>query len=223
MAGLIVMTSHFGVFALAFVFLIAFIAAIVGLIRPFKFLPQLKRWHYASLAALFFVLTGLTAPEPEKQVATAIPKAQPVAKPVPTKQAEPKPAPVSTAIADAEKTYPAIALPKGAPPAPVTGFCRDEMCEVTKVQFVNNDWPKAWAGDYQGQRNAAFCRATGCRGAVQIDHAEACAWRAVILARHPRESGDMDTASLKTDCAQLDAAATALAQLKAQDMERSIK
>lgn len=124
---------------------------------------------------------------------------------------EPKTAPVAkkwTAAqqAEAEAAFPQEKLPAGAPPAPTTGMCMLDMCDINKVQFVRRDWPKAWQGDYQGQRNVAFCRSTGCDGAVELNKVEACAWRSIILIAHVGATDDTDTTNLKTDCGALDEA-----------------
>lgn len=113
--------------------------------------------------------------------------------------------------AAAEAAFPLVKLPVGAPPPPVTGACLDRMCEANKVQFIRQDWPKAWQGDYQGQRNTAYCRSTGCDGAVTTNKVEACAWRAVILAAHVGATDDTDNNNIKRDCGALDEAEAALA------------
>lgn len=46
-----------------FVFFILFIAAMVGVFRPYKFLPQGKRWHYGLAAFASFMAVGFTAPK----------------------------------------------------------------------------------------------------------------------------------------------------------------
>lgn len=48
---------------MAFIFFIVFIAAMIGMFRPYKFLPQGKRWHYGLAAFLSFMAIGVTAPE----------------------------------------------------------------------------------------------------------------------------------------------------------------
>lgn len=107
---------------------------------------------------------------------------------------------ISVAKTEAEANWPKTPLPKGAPEAPITGACSDDICITTQVQFANSDWPKAWSGEYAPQRNAAYCRKTGCRGAVQVNVIEACAWRMLILASHTMEVDDTDTANFEMDC-----------------------
>lgn len=105
-------------------------------------------------------------------------------------------------------------LPKGAPEAPTTGFCTTESCEEYRVTFANRDWPDAWNGNYQGQRNVAVCRAMGCDGAVQINLVEACAWRSIIVEMQPEHTDDTDAENLKNDCGKLDAAGRITAERK---------
>lgn len=72
-------------------------------------------------------------------------------------------------------------------------------CEYTKTSWPE-DYRGAISGDYQGQRNVAFCLSTGCDGAIRINKILGCAWRFVIL-----ESGHLsvdmtDTSNLKYFC-----------------------
>lgn len=55
----------------------------------------------------------------------------------------------------------------------------------------------AYKGDYQAQRNIAFCLFTGCQGAVTVDKSLACAWRTVILAAATSEVDATDTSNLQ--------------------------
>lgn len=50
---------------MAYIFLIVFLAAMVGVFRPYKFLPDSKRWQYGLAAFLCFMAVGITAPEPK--------------------------------------------------------------------------------------------------------------------------------------------------------------
>lgn len=125
---------------------------------------------------------------------------------------------LAVAKKEAEAGTPDEPLRDGVPPAPLGMFCRTEYCEVTRVTFARQDWPRAWRGDYQGQRNAAFCRSDGCAGAVQIDKAEGCAWRVIIIQGNSLQADSTDTGNLKVFCSQLDAADRHLAAAKARDM-----
>ncbi|MCE1235713.1 MAG: hypothetical protein LWW93_05080 [Hyphomicrobiales bacterium] len=61
---------------------------------------------------------------------------------------------------------------------------------------------RALAGDYQSQRNIAWCWVDGCYGVEPIDDVQACAWRIVIAAaRHPKsDASDQD--NVRIDCDQ---------------------
>lgn len=133
-----------------------------------------------------------------------------------------KPTLDAKAIAEAEAVWPQEKLPAGAPPAPVTGLCMADTCEAMRAQFARRDWPKAWQGDYQGQRNVAFCRSTGCEGSVATNKVEACAWRSVILVAHVGETDDTDTRNLKSDCGGLDDAEATIATGTAKQIYEKI-
>lgn len=128
----------------------------------------------------------------------------------------------ATAAAEAAAMIPLEKLPAGAPPAPSTGGCAAELCEVDKASFVRRDWPKAWQGDYAAQRNVAYCRSTGCNGAVETAAAEACAWRSIIVVAHVGVANDTDTGNLKIDCGKLDDAGIAVAITSAENIHRRI-
>ena len=131
------------------------------------------------------------------------------------------PVPVPTPVTIEEAT-PQEKLPAFAPPAPLTGFCIVDGCEVQRKTFARRDWPKAWQGDYQGQRNAAFCRGHGCDGAVELNPVEACAWRVIILQAHVDESDQTDTSNFNIDCGKLDAPAQLIARQKAESIHERI-
>jgi hypothetical protein len=77
------------------------------------------------------------------------------------------------------------------------------ICQSQSTQCVSNQAEiiasakYAYKGDYQAQRNIAFCLFTGCQGAVIIDKALACAWRTVILAAATSEVDATDTSNLQ--------------------------
>ncbi len=48
---------------MANVFVILLIVAIIGVFRPYKFLPQVVRWHYGLAVFASFIAIGITAPE----------------------------------------------------------------------------------------------------------------------------------------------------------------
>ncbi|NBC35530.1 hypothetical protein GTZ99_03055 [Novosphingobium sp. FSY-8] len=149
-----------------------------------------------------------------------------------TSSAAPSPSPVEAEVSDAtlqqarteaEANWEQILLPKYAPEAPVTGLCQDAMCETTRVKFSRSDWPKAWRGDYQGQRNAAYCRTTGCDGAVIIDKIDGCAWRLVIGSMNAVAAQDVDASSLVSDCGRLNETSREMAATKADTYITMIK
>lgn len=61
---------------------------------------------------------------------------------------------------------------------------------------------RAMGGDYQSQRNIAWCFVDGCYGVEPIDDVKACAWRLVIAAaKHPKsDASDVD--NVRIDCDQ---------------------
>ena len=56
----------------------------------------------------------------------------------------------------------------------------DPLCDSMRAQFAR-EYPLAWKGNYEAQRNVAFCFTTGCDGAVRRDPILGCALRFVIL------------------------------------------
>jgi hypothetical protein len=129
---------------------------------------------------------------------------------------------IAKASEEAISNTPARTLAKDAPPPPILGSCQSKDCAFDQVAFVNREWPGAWAGDYQRQRNVAFCRKTGCNGSVEINRLEACAWRAIILEANAAKSDETDTDNLKIDCGQLDQAEAIAATKKAALIYRVI-
>jgi hypothetical protein len=114
------------------------------------------------------------------------------------------------------------------PPAEtyVRGFCPQsdmmDFCEHTLKSFPE-DYRKAIAGDYQGQRNVAFCLQNGCKGAVEKRAVLACAWRKVILASAHLEIGDTDFMSHRDACSNLGSAEHSVAVNQADAILRIIK
>jgi hypothetical protein len=74
-------------------------------------------------------------------------------------------------------------------------------CEVTKEAFLQ-DYVKAKAGDYQGQRNVAYLLNRG-QAPVRQNRIQGCAWRSVILASGHAQSDSVDTANLRIECSGL--------------------
>ncbi|ABE64051.1 conserved hypothetical protein [Nitrobacter hamburgensis X14] len=86
-----------------------------------------------------------------------------------------------------------------------TNQCDDgaDDCRASLAQFKK--WfPRAMRGDYQGQRNVAFCLSTGCDGAVTMRPLAGCAWRLLIVATGSKDVDQSDTLNMKRDCGKLD-------------------
>ena len=81
----------------------------------------------------------------------------------------PSEADLEVAQREAREVFEIVPLPEGVPAAPVSGWCSDTVCAVNQVQFAEADWPAAWLGDYDSQRNVAYCLISSCDGAVQIE------------------------------------------------------
>ena len=92
-----------------------------------------------------------------------------------------------------------------------------------QIRAYRAETARAMAGDYQSQRNIAWCFVDGCYGVEPIDDLRACAWRLVIAnAKHPKaDASDRD--NVETDCRQaLAPADLTLAIEKAQELFRKI-
>lgn len=151
--------------------------------------------------------------------------------PAPTNRTAQAPAEVKTASAseielaqkEARKAFKIRPLPNGVELPPITGSCSSTMCASSQVQFAEADWPAAWQGDYQAQRNVAFCLISGCDGAVQIDKSSGCAWRSVILALNSQSATDLDAANIETECGDLTPTQRQLAISKAQKIAAKVE
>jgi hypothetical protein len=117
--------------------------------------------------------------------------------------------------------------PIPSPDAHVMGFCTVKdadvpQCEAMIAEFTNKDWPKAWTGDYQGQRNVSFCMSTGCDGAVTENDVGGCAWRFVILGSGSPQVDSTDMANHETFCGRLSPVALATARAQADETMQAI-
>ncbi|TBW39041.1 hypothetical protein EYW49_07885 [Siculibacillus lacustris] len=63
-----------------------------------------------------------------------------------------------------------------------------------------DEMERAMAGDYQSQRNIAWCRFDGCDGVEPIDDAAACVWRLVIAAARDPRSDASDRENVEFYC-----------------------
>lgn len=97
-----------------------------------------------------------------------------------------------------------------------------EFCKSSQQQFIK--WfPRAWKGDYQGQRNVAFFLGRDSDGAVKPNPTLACAWRIVIIASGSPKIDNTDTANLRIDCNKLDPLEKEVATRQAQNIQRNIR
>jgi hypothetical protein len=111
---------------------------------------------------------------------------------------------------------------------PVPGLVEDlpqRVFDPTREQIAayRAEEAKAMTGDYQSQRNIAWCHVDGCYGVEPIDDVKACAWRLVIAAaKHPRsDASDVD--NVRIDCDQaLGPEDRAQATEKARDLFQKI-
>lgn len=80
-----------------------------------------------------------------------------------------------------------------------SGMSEKSWCEQG-IKTYRKWYPLALKGDYQGQRNVAFCLITGCDGAVTINKPLGCAWRAVILVSGSRQVDQGDVMNFDSHC-----------------------
>lgn len=78
----------------------------------------------------------------------------------------------------------------------------EASCKADRQQFAK-EYQEAYKGNYQAQRNAAYCLSTGCDGAVRQNKILGCAWRIVIVTSGSPKVDSSDTANLKHNCGQL--------------------
>lgn len=103
-----------------------------------------------------------------------------------------------------------------------TGTEIKDWCETSSAEFKK--WfPLAYEGDYQGQRNVAYCLLTGCSGAVMINPSLACAWRMVILLSGSSRVDETDQGNFRTACGTLDQARLETAKAQADRLRAMIQ
>ncbi|CAA0087591.1 Uncharacterised protein [Starkeya nomas] len=119
-----------------------------------------------------------------------------------------------------------LAQPAEVVELPLNGFyCAgaDEATSCKKmISRLEADNRKAWKGDYQGQRNVAFCLSDGCGNMVLPNRSLGCAWRIVIIASGSPKVDTTDIGNLKVYCGKLDAAERSAAQAQAATLFRTI-
>ena len=96
-----------------------------------------------------------------------------------------------------------------------------QFCEASRAQFAQ-EMPQALRGDYQSQRNVAFCFSTGCDGAVRVNAALGCAWRVVIQASGSSKVDATDAMAFRNACGALDDLELATASEQAQALFKKI-
>ncbi len=75
-----------------------------------------------------------------------------------------------------------------------------ERCRLTKKTW-ERDYNAAIKGDYQGQRNVAYCLSTGCSyEGFRKNPVLGCAWRVVIINSGHLDADQLDANSLKLFC-----------------------
>ena len=87
------------------------------------------------------------------------------------------------------------------------------LCRYEQLKFVRQ-WRSAHEGDYQAQRNVAYCLGSKCDG-VQQNKVQGCAWRAIIIDAADPAMSDGDVSNLNVDCGSLDPAGRAAADTQA--------
>lgn len=103
-------------------------------------------------------------------------------------------------------------------------ICDDanRFCAGAQTEF-KADYPKAWRGNYQAQRNVAFMFGRDPDGAVRKNPLLACAWRMVIVNAGHLELGTTDTSNVKIDCGKLDEVEQAAATRQAITIQQTIR
>lgn len=71
-----------------------------------------------------------------------------------------------------------------------------DSCERDQAEILVNA-KFSYRGDYQAQRNLAYCLNTGCSNAIIMNKPLSCAWRIIILAAASHEVDDSDTSNLE--------------------------
>lgn len=78
-------------------------------------------------------------------------------------------------------------------------------CTGNRAEF-RTEFSKAYRGDYQAQRNIAYCLQDGCGGGIRRNPILACAWRQVILDSGSNRVDGTDQSNARLACGGLDAA-----------------
>ncbi|MCO5059646.1 MAG: hypothetical protein M9905_17550 [Rhizobiaceae bacterium] len=92
-------------------------------------------------------------------------------------------------------------------------------CEFGMFSFPQ-DYAKAIKGDYQGQKNVAYCFETGCSWAVKENQTLACAWHVVIMGSGHLQLDEYDRRYADLACKKLDRIGRKTAERQAETMLR---
>lgn len=77
--------------------------------------------------------------------------------------------------------------------------CQTDQCRYSRQTWAD-EYAGATSGQYQGQRNVAFCLSTGCEGALKVNKILGCAWRFVIVESGHLSADASDAMNLKHYC-----------------------
>lgn len=88
--------------------------------------------------------------------------------------------------------------------------------------IVKADYPKARRGDYQAQRNVAYCYVYGCGEAVRPDRVLGCAWRTVIVAAADRLMDASDILNRRIACSKLSSDELTVAAIRIKHLFNAI-
>jgi hypothetical protein len=98
--------------------------------------------------------------------------------------------------------------------------CDDHECLMTQAKLTY-ELPLAYQGDYQSQRNVAYCLTFGCE-AFRPALVLGCAWRVVIQASGSVEVDDSDTLNLRDCLGRIDTLQVATAKAQAGRLFKAI-
>lgn len=112
------------------------------------------------------------------------------------------------------------------PDTPVTGFCPSGgddggQCEANRLTMLK-EWPTAWTGDYQSQRNVAYLLSQPSMGVPQ-NPIQGCAWRMVIIASGHADATSIDTTNYNLDCRKLSEIELETAKASAANIYKKVK
>ncbi len=104
---------------------------------------------------------------------------------------------------------------------PPLTLCASEDCTLAAAQTLA-ETKRAYEGNYQGQRNLAYCLWSGCGGAVSENKQLSCAWRMVILASGSPKMHDGDIGNFKLCLDKLSTIEKAAMKSQAASLYRTV-